>query len=355
MSEEVDIPTVAFEPKPWWENRPSDERVEEILGFIGRTGKPFLWPGQTYNRPPDDAVIVYLAEFQIPKSKLLVPCPCCTPRHPKYHHGMIAYFPNERVIRIMGHDCFKAFNSEGHIEALRKYHGERQRKLDIAFLLDNLGNVSDFLIAVKRAAPIGHAVDELRNRACDVFAGVLRTDLWDHVRTGELRITRTRTQIVQIPGQGEEEREVQLTETYGTIVGQDFLKKRSPRLGRRLDNAVLALQQINFGAEHEDRVRAMTDDEPHQAARLLQQALKTAGDAFKAIEELRQFTSRTTIATLNGWGRLPQCPVHMHIAYDGGALYIGKVDHTLRRIEVPPAYLHVLPPLPKLSRKAAAA
>ena len=349
MTDEIDIPATAFEPKPWWDKRPNDERIKEIVGFIGRTSKPYLWAGQTYNRPPIDGPIDYLAEFVLPKSKPLVPCPCCTPRHPKYRHGMVAHFPEERVIRIMGHDCFKSFNSERHVEALKKYHADLQRKRDNAYLLGNLDKVPDLMRVIEQAAPVGHAVDDFRNRACSVFGEVLKFDLWEHIKTGELRVTST------IPGQGEDEREVTIIETYGKIIGQDFLKRRGPKLGLKLDNAVLALRQINFGTDYEQRVAAMSDPDRRQAARLLGKAIKAADEGFAAIHDLRQFTSAVTIATLNGWARRAQWPIHMHIAFDGGSLFIGRTKDQHRRIEAPPGYSSVLPALPQLSYKSVAA
>ena len=352
MTDELDIPASAYEPKPWWDRRPSDERIQEVLGFILRTGKPYLWPGQTYDRPLNDSHIEYLAEFCLPSNRPLVPCPCCTPRHPKYRRGMIAYFPEEKTIRIMGHDCFKSINAHGHTEALRKYHAELQRKKDVIYLLENLDNVPELISIIEHAAPVGHAVDEFRNNACKVFREALHIDLWEHIRTGQLRIARIRTQVIQIPGRGEETRDIEIVETYGTITGQDFLKARSPRLGLKLDNALVALRQIDFGPKFNERVAQMTDSDRRQTASLLGRALKTANEVFALIDELRQFTSPATIATLNGWARIAECPIHMRLAFDGSSLHVGKREHDYRRIEVPAPYLVVLKRLPTIRVKS---
>jgi hypothetical protein len=348
MTDETNIPPSAFEAKPWWNERPNDQLIKEIRSFISRTYKPYLWPGQSYNAPPDDAMIDYLDEFFLPPSKPLVPCPCCTPRHPKYRHGMVAYFPNERVIRIMGHDCFKRINSERHTEALRKYHGDIQRKKDIAYLLDNLHNVPDFIAVVERAVPIGHAVDKFRNDTCTVCTKVLRTDLWEHIKTGELKIIRV------IPSSDEFERDTTVIETYGRIRGYEFLKRQSKKLGIKLEHAALALKQIDFGSKYNDRVRDMTDRERSETAKLLKNAIKTANEVFAAIHELRQFTSKVTLATLNGWARAEGCPLRMNMEFDKGKLYVGLTDHEFHPVTAPDAYFNELPPLPKLSYKAAA-
>lgn len=350
MTDEIDIPASAFDVKPWWNERPSDEQILEIRSIILRTSRPHLWPGQTYNKPPNDAVIDYLTEFFLPASKPLVPCPCCTPRHPKYRHGMAAYFPNERVIRIIGHDCFKKINSEAHTEALRKYHGDLQRKKDISYLLQNLDKVSDFKAAVERAIPIAHAVDQFRNDTCNTFIKVLRTDLWEHIRTGELRITR----IAKRMDEDDRNRGAITMETHGRISGQDFLKRRSKKLGIKLDHAALAFSQIDFGLEYKQRIESMSDSERSETARILRNALSAAEEVFAAIDELRQFTRAVTLTTLNGWARAPGRPVRLHVELDKGILYVGLTDHEFHPIKAPDAYFDVLPALPRLAHRAAA-
>jgi hypothetical protein len=355
MTDEIHIPAEFMEPKPWWTARPSAERIAEILNFIQRTGTPHRWPGQTYNRPPQNSPIDYLAEFHLPQLRMLAPCPCCTPHSPKYRHGMIAYFPEEQMIRIIGHDCFKSINSEGHVKALKKYHRDIQQKRDIAYLLDHLGKVPELISVVEQAEPVGHAVDEFRNKACTVFKEVLHLDLWDHIRTGELRITSTRTQIVQIPGQGVDEREVQVTETYGRITGQDFLKVRSPKLGLKLRNVLIGLGAINYGPNFKEVVAEMSDEHRREAARILGKAVQAADAVFSSIHDLRQFTSPATLATLNGWARRKGCIVQMHVTFDGSNLHIGRDEDSWRRIEAPAGYSLVLKRLPSIGQKSVAA
>jgi hypothetical protein len=355
MTDEIDIPASAFDPKPWWDKRPTDERIQEIMGFIQRTNKPYLWPGQTYDKPHPDSIPDYLAEFHLPSSKPLTPCPCCTPRHAKYRHGMIAYFPQERVIRIMGHDCFRSINSERHTEALKKYHGDLQRKKDIAYLLGNLGKVPELTTIITHAVPIGHALDNLRNRACQVFKEVLRIDLYDQIRTGELKYNTSRMQFFPISQGEEEEKEIHSIETYGRISGQDMLNTRFMRLGNRLDQALIVLDRLDFGPDFQKITAEMTDRDRRDTARMLGRCFDTANKVFTAIEELRQFTSTTTIATLNGWARQEGAPVRMHVAFDGKNLYVGKEQDNYRRIEIEPGYALTLKTLPKLGTPNSAA
>src|SRR5262249_28361101 len=113
--------------------------------------------------------------------------------------------------------------------------------------------------------------------------------------------------------------------------------------------------QIDFGSDYSQQVDAMLDGDRRQATKLLDKAIKAAEEAFAAIHDLRQFTSPATLATLNSWGRLAEAPIKIHVAFDGACLRVGKVESQWRRIDVEPAYLFVLPKLPRLRQKSAAA
>lgn len=110
MQDEIEIPDILCQLKPYFATEPSENLRADILQFISKTGSPHLWPGQTYDKPKPDSIIQYVAEFWLPSSKALAPCPCCRPKHGKYRHGMVAYFPEEQVIRILGHNCFASIN-----------------------------------------------------------------------------------------------------------------------------------------------------------------------------------------------------------------------------------------------------
>jgi hypothetical protein len=281
MSDEIHIPDSLTHPKPWWTSKPNDERTKEILDFIYNSGAPHLWPGQTYDKPKRDAVIDYVSEFWLPSSKPLAPCPCCRPKHGKYRHGMIAYFPEEKIIRLLGHNCFGTINSDKHNEALKKYHAETRRKQNLAYLIGNLGIVPDLIKIVGDAIDVGHAVDNLRNQAVIVFKEVLHSNLYEHIKTGHLRITSIRTQHSNIPGQEDDERDVSITETYGSIAGQDMLRASYPKLGKRLEQSLQALSQIDFGADFKSRVQSMNDGERTQAAIIFGKALNSTQDTFR--------------------------------------------------------------------------
>jgi hypothetical protein len=143
MSDEIDIPPSAWDIKAIFPTRPGDDIVAEIKAYVKASGTPYLWRGHTHSPPAKDAQVVYLDEISLPRSHCgevnrlkWSPCPVCSPRHPKFYKaGMIAWFPEEYTIRIIGPECFASFNLEGHTAAYKDFQREQQQKKNEAFLL----------------------------------------------------------------------------------------------------------------------------------------------------------------------------------------------------------------------------
>lgn len=361
MPDEIHIPAEALEPKPWWPDLPNEELIKEIVKFIAKTGRPHLWAGQTYTRPPGNATIIYLAEFDLPKShcenrELWAPCPCCTPFHPKYcKGGKIAYFPEERVIRIIGPDCFGHINEHGHVQAMRNFHADVQRKKDIAYLLDNLGIVPELIGVIEHAVPAAEALDELRVAVRQAFDQHFQVRMWDHVRDGVLRVRRFHAALDTRSAGDDIERETELVEVYGTIAGYSMLKPHAQRCGLRLKTCMQALRPIDFGSEFRARVQEMSDADRHHTSDFLGRAIRTAVTVFEEIHDVRQFTTPVTIATLNGWSRSEGSPLRFQVAFEGTSFYLGRDEDQFRRIPVAPEYQTVLRRLPLLGRRKASA
>jgi hypothetical protein len=163
-SERIDIPPECREVKAWFRERPGSEVVEEIKRHVAKTGWPHTWRGHTHTKPPPGSKPVYLEEFDLPEKRLRakrwVPCPCCAPETPKYgRDGKIAWFPTEGVIRLLGPECFKSLDKEGHEEAKRQLEIERQRKQDTDYLLSKLPLLGRVIHVSEGAVPVAKALD----------------------------------------------------------------------------------------------------------------------------------------------------------------------------------------------------
>jgi hypothetical protein len=101
--------------------------------------------------------------------------------------------PEEHVIRILGPDCFRALNPEGHDLAYDNMKAEEQRENDINFLLSRIGDVPKLIEAVEHAIPVAETVDALGVTLRKELDQILRTRMWDHVREGQLQTSAFRS------------------------------------------------------------------------------------------------------------------------------------------------------------------
>ena len=163
MPDPIDVPPEAFAPKPIFPDFPSPEIVAEVLEWV-KTQPPWAWRGHTHSKPDNDEAqeIRYVADFQLPKG-IESPCPCCTPRHAKFGKGFIAWFSRSACIRLMGQDCFKTLNPEGHQFAVDELDERQQRTATIAYLTAKIEKRFEAVEAIERALPIAEHIDTLQD------------------------------------------------------------------------------------------------------------------------------------------------------------------------------------------------
>lgn len=188
----LDIPGECFKVKAWYLERPSKELVREIKAFVAMTGLPHLWSGHTHTKPLPDDIPIYLDEFELPatliKSGRLAPCPCCTPRHPKYGKGKIAWFPKESVIRLLGPDCFATVNKDAHEAAVAEMRIRKQREADIAYLLKHQDRLRKAYRVISDAIQVAKAIDRFSDDLRYAIRERMNFVIWDRVRQGELAV-----------------------------------------------------------------------------------------------------------------------------------------------------------------------
>jgi hypothetical protein len=189
-----DIPDHFFEPKPFYRDRPAAEAVlREIKDHIKKTGEPHTWRHHTHSKPVQNARIVYIGTFDLPKSHQApdrhAPCPCCSPRAPKYSRkGMIAWFPDEHVIRMIGPECFQTLNPDGHWEAVETFDREEGARRTIDYLVGNLHLSGKSIEVLQNALPTLTAIDEVHATLRSRLTDIVRVDLWRHVGRGSLKV-----------------------------------------------------------------------------------------------------------------------------------------------------------------------
>jgi hypothetical protein len=333
--EKLDIPEVSWETKSWFPTRESVEAVvPEILDHI-RTKLTYLCRVHTHSAPPKGATPVYVREFDVPKRLGFAPCPCCWPSSPKFSEGIVAWFRDEGVIRLMGRHCFKALNPEAHTAARKQFEVEERRRRDTEFLLTKLPSVPS-LIAVGECA-IGVAVAvEMFHQQLHRKLSALSVDLWRHARSdGELSVSAVQTEFRRGANGEMYEHEQDVLRVAFRLPGFKMLDPGPLRISTALEKVNARLEAIDFGDEYELRTATMTDEEKHKCADTLSRAVGKLREQVAIIDDRRKFVEPLAINTLRSWGREQGCPIPLIYAHNGSRISIGRVSHQMIAVEIP--------------------
>lgn len=324
----VDIPASAYEVKANYWTEPDRSVVNEIKAFIAATGRPYLWPGHTHTKPPKGAVPVYLGEFDLPEAYgkntgLHSPCPCCWPTTPKFAlKGKIAWFPEEGVIRLIGPDCFKSLNPTGHEDAIKDLRRRQAREREIAYLLRVAQDVRFIRDAIDENLEIAIAVEKMRG---DVRAALDEHNipLWNHVRNGELKITKDKLRISRSASGATIRSSKPIQKTYAGIRGYELVSPHYTSIALELSQARKMLDVIDLSAKSVEEIESMDDVKRSQIAKGLKQTLDTLREMVEKLDELRRFASLETIKTMKTWAVLEEAALNFHIDRSGPQLFIG--------------------------------
>lgn len=350
------IPPEALMPKPWFSAHPGPEIVREIKEFIAETGRPYLWRGHTHTEPPAGARVAYIGEFDLPERYRApyyrAPCPCCSPIYPKYWElGKIAWFPDECVIRIIGPDCFRKLNPEGHDDALAAFRAEQQRERDIKYLLENLPVVPKLRAVVDKLFPTALAVDEFRATLQHRLNTTLRIDLWREIREGKLMKATRRTEAYVRADGTEGSREVDDLDLYASIEGHALLQPKAHRFAPQLQTIADSLDELSLYQEPE-ATNPQHAAIRQKAAKSLGRQIRNLREISRAVGDLRKFASITTTATLRNWGQQKGRPLEIYAERTDNDFYIGIRREEKLRIELPLHFDDPLPELPALGEES---
>ena len=297
------------------------------MGFIKRTGKPYLWPGHTHTKPPPGSKPVYLDEFELPKKfrapDRRSPCPCCTPGHPKFCDGKIAWFPSEGVIRILGPDCFKGLDAQGHEDALVQMRADRRRDKDTHFLLTRLPGLSKIIAVGETATRVADALQEF-HRDLHGRLQLARLNLWRDVqRDGELRVTQKTREIRR--GRNLEEYFVD-AEAEVVAFRLDGYEVLNPdlRIGTAaLKGAVRKLKGFVGLSARSDAIDQINDAARHEAAGEIGHAITAIRTAVKNLARWQRFATPLAINSLKNWGMHEGCRTRCYYSFSEDRLNFG--------------------------------
>lgn len=187
---------------PVFDARPPLAYIESWRRHIADTGSPETFINVSNTKPPKNAAVILLSEvIKVPMSLRLggerVPCPLCSPTSPKFGKGRMAWFPDEHVVRFIGHSCAKRYLGDNYSAAERLFKVEEAcaRYLLLWPQLQehrvNLRNVAKKLNAVARAERFTRAALDRQAPRFATFLFRDRVNKPDGIATSKARGAKT--------------------------------------------------------------------------------------------------------------------------------------------------------------------
>jgi hypothetical protein len=339
--EQIEIPPESRVVKDWFDTREKAEAVvPAIHAHINVTGETHTCFCHTHTKPPADSIPVYIGEFAIPKKYRDVgrfcPCPCCWEDTAKFGKGKIAWFPLERVIRLMGDHCFRSLNAEGHETALRNYEIEQERRRNRNFLLSNVGRLPEAIAVIEQGIKVAKALEELHGLLHNRLRSI-GLNLWPYARReGKLPIYVEEKEFRRRSDGEMYAHAVTDTQTLTTLPAFEMLDPSPPRITEALKRYLGRIRQLGFAADWESAIERMGDEERRRASDTLSRAVRSAKDQIAEVQRLRRFAEPVIINTLRTWGADERAPVRFHCERDGEFIRFAKSDARTVGLPVPP-------------------
>ena len=329
----VDVSPSCFEVKAVFPTYPTEDVIREIKDFSLETGRPYEWRGHSHTPPPKDGKPpVYVGRIEISavarKRKEFSPCPCCTPNHRKFGEGLIAWFEDEKVIRLMGNDCFAAINRSGHEEAYQDLVRRENERRVLDHVLRQIGRMPNWIRTGEELLPIARAADDffpqIENRITK-SQGV--SNFWREIRGGMLHLNEivAKVNVRRDGSEGEVEVGKETFETIPVatfpIMGCAAMNPARKALHTPISEAVAALRSITPTTE--DAIRALNPIQRLAVSRDLKRILDLLKRKREDLHDQVQFLAQLNIKRLSQWAADAKSPVDFTIFRNEGKLIIG--------------------------------
>nr|CAD6417837.1 hypothetical protein REQ54_01757 [Rhizobium sp. Q54] len=294
---------------PLFETRPDEAYVERWKDHISETGYPETFDNVSTVRPFDMAGVVVLSgELKVPiirrEDQALVPCPLCSPNSPKFGVGRQVYFPAEKTVLFIGHDCAKRHIGEDYVAADREYRREAKAKRILDIWGELQRKAPDLRETAAKLLPVAAALEQARNEFGKQAGEFLHNMLSEH-RFGSSGITET----VDTGLRDRKGKKVYETIQIGTLVGHEFCEKFSP--ATKLRAIIKSLEDLDH---------PLPDWRPgdEEGGERLDEILRRGRTAISAVNRMktirdhvsdaRRFLHVNNLKLFERWGELDSSP-----------------------------------------------
>jgi hypothetical protein len=273
-------------------------------------------------------------------------CSACPHDYPQFKkNGILAWFPDLGIIRVVGGDCYKTLNPSGYELAERRYRSSREQRQEERYLLRRAWQIPLILSDSQDDRKILASVDDVR-------AAVVRAlhhyeiDLHRHIADGELHVDKPQWDKKSKFG-----RTVMVPQVYARIKGSSFVDPTMTRFSRGLDKIVRSLSKCDFGADWEEKIASLSPKRQKAAAEAIAEGLDSLRSLRSQFEDVRAFLSVPTLATLRTWSDHSTSQCRFYFDYSDTELRIGRSMARYQRIAMPTQCYEALAALPSFSGK----
>lgn len=294
---------------PVFPSRPSADYVRRWHSDIEQTGRPEAFENVSTDRPVNSEGMFLLSDdVRVPVQKReggsMVPCPVCSPNSPKFAIGRMAWFPAERAVRFIGHDCAARHFEEDFKLAEVRFRTELKAMKAQELWADIGPNVHWLITAAAVLKPAAKALQECRSHF-----GWEEQDFapfFNRVQAGQHTVPLSADRFAKT----------------GQLLGMDFFTPDF-RPYDKLEEIRAALEDVRLPLpvwEMGDGADAAADEIVARGERL-QAALKAFPPLLDAVRSAREFLTEANFLTFRQWfatGKSPFGTLDMRIE-DGTA------------------------------------
>ncbi len=352
----IEIPETNLRGIPIFPEEPGDELIEEIKQHVQRTSSPHTWRGHSHTRPPKDALVVYIEEFDVPASDKILrvaPCPCCNPYHPQYKNkGKIAWFPQEAVIRLIGPQCFAAINAGGHDAAIIDLRRRQKRRNEISTIRIYSRIINDIIRVINESIPIAEDIDAFMHEINRVIENELQLQMWREVKDGNLTTSATQRVTFQKANGASGERIEEFRAPFARISGHTMIDRSGKASANKLKRVLSSL------AIHADRLRQVTDPESltdvdrERIADELPKGRAAVMELLAGTAERQRFLTSNAVEVLKQWGQHRNAPIRFGIERKKSEVLLSMLNSPrCHAIPIGKNALKAIPEVPELERE----
>jgi len=342
-----------------WDVKPPQSLIDDLRAFTVKTGTPDLWRFHCHSKPPENSPPprVIATNIDIPESLRAsvgkAPCPLCSLRGPRYFYAMLGWWPDEKALRVIGHECGHKFWGVGFDVETRRFELEKDDDANLGFLIDNFRQVAPMRKTIEQIQPTARFLDRLRrrffsvvskkniqtiNRSLDSNFG--RLGLYDEITT-TFTDSRGNESRKQIPSLVED---IHLNGRQMLAIGNDSADIHLYRAEQNLKGLDLPSDDSFI-----DELGRLDMDGRKHAADNLKEAWKAIKEAVEVCTATQEFFASENLRAFARWASDHRAPVQLRIREDR----LGRFDaahrtHSMQIIPGSPELKIALPRVPIL-------